>query len=199
MSSKTLSIALFALIVLGLSTNVLLYLQVQQIQEKRNFLEPKLAELQADLTNVTSQLSETRRSVSKTVHVRTLSWGRQLISAGEKIEGYVGSWIIEKAVKIVHIEVWMGNPYDVLWEGDTFVSLDNTIDLWSPPPDTVLVHYQFDSHEKSPVPHQKSFDLRPGFYIDAGETLYVYRLFNNFDVKATNASDGWVMLYYTWE
>lgn len=172
--SKTVSIALFALVVLSLSTNVLLYLQVQQ-------------------------LSRIQTSASKTIHVRTLSWGTQPIPAGEKIEGYVSNWTVEKAVKIVYIEVWMGNPYDVLWEGDTFVTLDNTIDLWSPPPDSVLVHYQLDSHDKSPVPHQKSFNLRPGFHIDAGETLYAYRLFNNFDEKATNASDGWVMFYYTLE
>ena len=93
----------------------------------------------------------------------------------------------------------MGNPYDVLWEGDTIVTLDRTIDPWNPPPDTELIHYQFDSHDKSSVPHQKSFNLSPGFCIDAGETLYVFRLFNSFDEKDTISGDGWVMFYYTLE
>jgi len=61
------------------------------------------------------------------------------------------------------------------------------------------IYDQFDSHDKSPVPHQRSFVLPYGFLIDAGETLYIYRLFDNFDEKPTNSSDGWVMLYYTTE
>ena len=134
----------------------------------------------------------------KTIHTSTLKWDPTTISK-IPVEGYVRNWTTTKAIRILQVDVWMGNPYNITWEGDTFVSLNNTADLWDPPADTVLVHYQFDSHAPSALPHQRSFDLQPGFRVDAGETLYVYRLFNNFDEKDTTAGDGWVMLYYTLE
>ena len=196
---RILDIALTVLVVLSLGTNILLYLQVQSIREERNFLGTKLADLEADIANLTVQLWETQRSASKTIHTRKLVWGRQNIPARTIVEGYVADWTVEEAVRIEYIEVWMGNPYDILWEGDTIVTVNNTIDPWNPPPDTELVHYQFDSHYKSSVPHQKSFDLKSGFHIDAGKTVYVYRLFNHFDEKETESGDGWVMFYYTLE
>lgn len=67
-------------------------------------------------------------------------------------------------------------------EGDVIATVNNTVNLENPPEDTVFVHLQSDSHEKSSVPHQRSFDLESGFHVDAGETVYVFRLFNNFDM-----------------
>lgn len=170
-SLRVLGIGLFAVAVLNLSTVVLLYLHVQ--------------------------------SVPRTIHIRTVDWEKQSIPARTRIEGYVANWTLEKDVEILRIAVWMGKPYnpargrDLLWEGDTFVTLSNTIDPWSPPTDMVLSHYQFDSHAPSPLPHIMQFDLpNPGFHIDAGRTLYVFRLFNNFDEDETAAGDGWVMFYY---
>lgn len=190
---KTLNVALIALVILGLAANVLLYMQVQSVQDERVFLDLRLSEIQARIDDLALRL------VPKTIHVRTISWDRQPIPFNSTIQGYVGSWTAEEALRIVHVEVWMGNPFDVLWEGDVFVMVNNTVNPWNPPPDTVLIHYQFDSHARSPLPHQKSFDLGQGFRIDRGETVYVYRLFNNFDENDTVAGDGWVMLYYTLE
>jgi len=43
------------------------------------------------------------------------------------------------------------------------------------------------------------FDLAPGFHVDPGVTLYIYRLFSNFDQKDTDSGDGWITLHYTTE
>ena len=175
---KALSIVLLALVLLSMGTNVMLYLQ---------------------LSNIAQQIAQIQASIPETIHTRKITWKRQLILAGTRIEGYVANWTLEEPVRIVRIIVWMGNPYYILWEGDTIVILDNTVDVWNPPPDTVLAHYQFDSHARSPLPHMMSFDLAPGFRVDAGETLYTYRLFNNFDKEDTYSGDGWIMLHYTTE
>ena len=41
------------------------------------------------------------------------------------------------------------------------------------------------------------FDLTPSFHVDAGETLYIYKLFNNFDEKNTDSGDDWITLLHT--
>ncbi len=184
---------------LSLSANIMLYLQIKLIQEERGFLATRLSEILAEMDNLKLWLSQIEPFPSRDLHVRTIAWDKQLIGPNSMVEGYVANWTMDEQVRIVGIEIWMGNPYDILWEGDTFVMLNNTVGPWNPPPDTVLAHYQFDSHDKSPVPHQKTFPFPHGFHIDEDETLYIYRLFHNFDEKPTNSSDGWVMLYYTRE
>ena len=196
---KALSVALFALVLLSLSTNVMLYLQIKLIEEEKDDLSVRLSEIEAEVNDIEFWLSQIQAFVSRDLHVRTIAWDKQDIPAGKKIEGYVANWTVDEQVRIVGIEIWMGNPYDILWEGDTFVMLNNTVNPWNPPPDTVLAHYQFDSHDKSPVPHQRSFGLPYGFLIDAGETLFIYRLFNNFDEEDTYSGDGWIILHYTTE
>jgi hypothetical protein len=58
------------------------------------------------------------------------------------------------------------------------------------------MHYQFDSHAKSPIPHQLTEDLRPGFPVDKDETIYVHRVFHNIDDEDTVAGDGYIIIYY---
>ena len=134
------------------------------------------------------------------IHILTVTWGTrpyELIESGEVLKGYMWNWTTASPIRILQVEVWMGNPYNITWEGDVIVTLNNSVDLWYPPiEDAVLVHYQFDSHDSSPIPHFRSFDLRPGFIVPAGETLHIYRLFNNFDEKNVYAGDGWVVFYY---
>ncbi len=162
-------------------------------------LKRGLDDLQAEIDQVNLRLVQVLTLSNKTVHTVTLHWDLQPIQSNSRVEGYVKNWTVPEAISILQIDVWMGNPYNLTWEGDVFVTLNTSIDPWNPPIDTVLVHYQFDSHASSPIPHQLSFDLRPGFPIDFGTTLHVYRLFNNFDEKDTEAGDGWVRLYYTTE
>lgn len=117
--------------------------------------------------------------------------------ARARIEKYTAEWFAGKPISVLRLEIWVGNPYDVLWEGDVIVLMSNKKDPWNPPPDLLLAHYQFDSHGGSSIPHQKSFNLEPGFHTDEGETVYIYRLFNSFDEEDTEAGDGWVVFYYT--
>ena len=94
----------------------------------------------------------------------------------------------------MQIAAWMGNPYGVLWEGDIHVTLNNSDpELKS----KLLMHYQFDSHAGSPIPHQRSDDLRPGYLVNKGETIYAHRLFHNLDDEDTESGDGWIIIYYT--
>lgn len=197
--STIVNIALISLVVLSLSTNVLLYLQLQRLQDRNTALETRLDSLQAEMSNLNSKLSQIQESANKTVHTKTLRWLPQHIDNNSRVEGYIKEWTTNETIRILQVDVWMGNPYNITWEGDVFVTLNNSIDPWDPPTDAVIVHYQFDSHASSPIPHLLSFDIRPGFLVDSGKTLYIYRLFHNFDEKGDNAGDGWVRFYYTIE
>jgi len=100
-------------------------------------------------------------------------------------------------VLITAVQVWMGNPLGVLWEGDVRVVLNDVGDFHSP--DQVIVHYQFDKHAESPVPHQVWFQIgseNSGFRVRAGETLWIWRAFVNLSDDATSAGDGHVIIYY---
>ena len=132
----------------------------------------------------------------QSIHTYTLTWPLQLIQPGEWVAGYVLNWTTPDSIRILQVDVWLGKPYDILWEGDAFLLTAEIPDPWHPQVDEVIVHYQFDSHAPSPLTHFRVIDLRPGFHVEEGETLYVYRLFNSFDDKPTNSGDGWIRLYY---
>lgn len=167
-------------------------------------LHPQIQGLEAELNAANSRFE------GQTIHTFTLYWGLEHIPPGSCLGGYVHNWTVPEAIRILQVEVWMGNPFDIKWEGDVIVALNNAVEpsmniggipaprhLWHPTsPDEVLIHYQFDSHAPSPLPHLLPFDLRPGFHVDSGETLHVYRLFNSFDEKETYSGDGWVVFYY---
>jgi hypothetical protein len=94
----------------------------------------------------------------------------------------------------------MGNPDNVVWEGDTFVTIGKPNDPWNSSSYTdaiqLLVHYQFDSHAASPIPHQLMFDLTPGFKVISGQTINVYRLFVNTELYTVYAGDAQIIIYY---
>jgi hypothetical protein len=94
----------------------------------------------------------------------------------------------------------MGNPVNVTWEGDTYVTVGKPSNLTdsSSYNDTIqlLVHYQFDSHAPSPIPHQLMFDLTPGFKVASGQTINVWRAFVNTEGKPVTGGNVQVIIYY---
>jgi len=131
------------------------------------------------------------------VHTVVLSWAPMDIAAGSNESGYAASWKPHSDVLISAVQVWMGNPYGILWEGDVYVTLNDQGDLKSP--DQVIVHYQLDKHAESSVPHQEWFQIgddNSGFKVKAGETVWAWFLFNNFSDRPTKAGDGEVIIYY---
>jgi len=113
---------------------------------------------------------------------------------------WIMNWTPTTDVRIIRIQVWMGNPSNVTWEGDTFVTIGQPSDPWnsSSYTDTIqlLVHYQFDSHAPSPIPHQVMFDLTPGFKVTLGQTINVWRAFVNTEPYNVTAGDVQVIIYY---
>jgi hypothetical protein len=122
------------------------------------------------------------------------------ISANSRVEDWILEWTPKTDVRIIRIQVWMGNPVNVTWEGDTFVTIGKPSDPWNSSSyiDSIqlLVHYQFDSHAPSPIPHQLMFDLTPGFKVACGQTVNVYRLFVNIEYRTVTAGDVQVIIYY---
>ena len=131
------------------------------------------------------------------VHTVILNWPTREIPAHSVSSNYVVSWTPDVDVSIVGVQVWMGNPYGILWEGDVYVTLNDKGDFQSP--DQVIVHYQFDKHAESSVPHQLWFHVghgENGFHVHTGQTVWVWFAFNNFSDKSAMAGDGQVIIYY---
>ena len=133
------------------------------------------------------------------LHTYTIRCNLTYIQSGECIAGYVTYWTVPQTIRVLQADVWMGNPYDIKWEGDIFLTTRGDINPWYPSEDEVIIHYQFDSHAPSPLTHFRMFNLRPGFVVEGGHSLFMYRLFNSFDEKPTNSGDGWIRLYYLYE
>ena len=127
------------------------------------------------------------------LHSQVIRWNPTNIAPGIRVGDFVGEWTPTRNVRVIRIQVWMGNPNGVTWEGDTFV-VKNRTNLTAP--DSLLAHYQFDKHAESPVPHQLTFDLEPGIRVAKGEKLSIWRLFVNTSPQDTTAGDGEVIIYY---
>ena len=134
------------------------------------------------------------------IHSQLLGYPPTNITANSRVEDWILNWTATTDVRIVKIQVWMGNPDNVVWEGDTFVTIGKPSDPWNSSSYTnaiqLLVHYQFDSHAPSPIPHQLMFDLTPGFKVASGQTVNVYRLFVNTELYTVYAGDVQVIIYY---
>jgi len=136
--------------------------------------------------------------VSSVVHVLVLNWPAGEVAANTVISGYVANWIWTMDVRITAVQVWMGNPFGTLWEGDVYVTLNNR-GIFNNSTDQVIVHYQLDKHAGSSAPHQLMFQLgsdRSGFLVKAGQTIWIWRAFNNISDHLTTAGDGQVIIYY---
>jgi hypothetical protein len=134
------------------------------------------------------------------VHSQLLAYPPIDISADDRNESWILEWTPKTDIRIIRIQVWMGNPANVMWEGDTFVTIGKPSNPWNSSSYTdsiqLLVHYQFDSHAQSPIPHQLIFDLTPGFKVVSGQTVNVYRLFVNMESRTVTAGDVQVIIYY---
>ena len=134
------------------------------------------------------------------IHSQLLGYPPTNITANSSISGWILDWTPTTDVRILRIQIWMGNPSNVTWEGDTFVTIGKPSDPWisSSYTDAVqlIVHYQFDSHAPSPIPHQLMFDLTPGFKVTSGQTINIYRLFVNIESRPVTAGDVQVIIYY---
>ena len=135
-----------------------------------------------------------RSQYANYLHSAVVNSGLEDIGAGEVLSGYVGNWTAPRAVRVMRVQVWMGNPYGVTWEGDVHVTKNASGSFWQG--DSLLAHYQFDKHAESPVPHQLMFDLSPGYRLLSGESIYVWRAFHNTSPGATKAGDAQVIIYY---
>jgi hypothetical protein len=97
------------------------------------------------------------------------------------------------------IQVWMGNPSGTFWEGDVYVTL-NDRGIFNNSTDQVIVHYQLDKHAESSTPHQLLFQIGSdhiGYLVKAGQTIWIWRAFNNISDQTAFAGDGQVIIYYT--
>ena len=164
------AICIILVLVASISLNLWLYIQVEQ-------LKIEVAALKSP----------------ERLDTYTLHWETQSIPAKTKVSDFVREWTPHKPIEVMQICVWMGNPYGILWEGDIYVTL-NASDLEAPRQH--IFHYQFDSHAPSPIPHIYTVDLRPGFFVNEDQTIYVYRVFNNFDDEDTASGDGWIIIYF---
>ncbi len=134
------------------------------------------------------------------IHSQLLGYPTTPIPPIGKAEGWILNWTPKIDIRIIRIQVWMGNPDNVVWEGDTFVTIGKPSGPWDSNSYNstiqLLVHYQFDSHAPSPIPHQLMFDLTPGFKVASGQTINIYRLFVNTENFTVNAGDVQVIIYY---
>jgi hypothetical protein len=134
------------------------------------------------------------------IHSQLLEIPPTNINASSSVGDWILNWTPTTNLRIIRIQVWMGNPSNVTWEGDTFVTIGKPSDPWNSSSYTdsvqLLVHYQFDSHAPSPIPHQLMFDLTPGFKVASGQTINVYRLFHNIESRPVSSGDVQVIIYY---
>ena len=142
-------------------------------------------------------ISRPARLELRDVHSVVLKWPPRPIPAHNVSSGYVASWKSGGDVWITAVEVWMGNPSGIFWEGDVYVSLNDIGDFTSV--DQVVVHYQLDKHAETSIPHQEFFPLGGqayGFHVKPEDSLWVWFAFNNLSDQLTVAGDGYVIIYF---
>jgi hypothetical protein len=134
------------------------------------------------------------------IHSQLLGYPPTNIPANSSVGDWILDWTPTTDIRIIRIQVWMGNPSNVTWEGDTYITIGKPSDPSNSSSYTdaiqLLVHYQFDSHAPSPIPHQVMFDLTPGFKVASGQTINVYRAFVNTESRTVTSGDVQVIIYY---
>jgi len=135
---------------------------------------------------------------SSVIHTLVMNWPPGEVAANAVISGYVANWTWPMDVRIVAVNVWMGNPSGILWEGGVYVTINN-IGIFNNSTDQVIVHYQLDKHAESSTPHQLMFQIgsdTSGFLVKAGQTIWVWRDFRNISDEPVFSGDGQVIIYY---
>lgn len=176
--------------------------QITQLNSDISNLQNQVASQNSTINQLTSNLTTLQKQVASEpyIHSQLLQNIPTIIANNSVLSGWILNWTSTKDVRIIRIEVWMGNPDNVVWEGDTYVTIGkpSSPSNSSSYNDTIqlLVHYQFDSHAASPIPHQLMFDLTPGFKVASGQTINVWRAFVNTEPYPVIASDVQVIIYY---
>jgi cell division protein FtsL len=159
--------------------------------------------LQGQVTNLQNQVNNFTKILNQTkpyIYSQLLHYPTTNIPAHTGTSGWVLNWTPTMDIRVIRIQVWMGNPSNITWEGDTFVTIGKPANPWNSISynNTIqlLVHYQFDSHAQSNAPTEIMFDLTPGFKVASGQTIYVFRLFNNISSTQTASGDVEVIIYY---
>jgi len=196
MVSRSVAIALGIICIILIAGMVEIWLLISSLNSQVSQLSINVKNLQNQVDNLTSILNLDEPYA----HSQLLAYPTVNIDANNSTSGWILDWTPTTEIRIIRIQVWMGNPTNVTWEGDTYV----TIGKPSSPANSssytdsiqLLVHYQFDSHAPSPIPHQLMFDLTPGFKVASGQTINVYRLFVNTESYNVTAGDVQVIIYY---
>ena len=86
------------------------------------------------------------------IHSQLLRYPTTTILGNSRVEDWILNWTLDRDIRVLRIQIWMGNPSGVEWEGDVFVTLGKPNDPWNPDTDQLLAHLQFDSHAPTPTP-----------------------------------------------
>jgi cell division protein FtsL len=174
--------------------------QISQLNTQISTLNSTISSLNSQISQLNATLLNLLNQSEPYIHSQLLGYPPTNITANSRVEDWILNWTPTTDIRIIRIQVWMGNPDNVVWEGDTFVTIGKPSDPWNSSSYTdalqLLVHYQFDSHAPSPIPHQLMFDLTPGFKVASGQTVNVYRLFVNTELYTVYAGDVQVIIYY---
>jgi len=196
MVSRNVAIALGIICIILIAGMVEIWLLISSLNSQVSQLSINVKNLQNQVDNLTSILNLDEPYA----HSQLLAYPTVNIDANNSTSGWILDWTPTTDIRIIRIQVWMGNPTNVTWEGDTYVTIGKPSDPWNSSSYTdaiqILVHYQFDSHAPSPIPHQVMFDLTPGFKVASGQTINVYRLFVNTESYNVTAGDVQVIIYY---
>ena len=176
-----------------------------QKNQLQTWLGGNITSLNSSITSLKSQISSLNSTITSLqtepyVYSQLLRCLPTNISAYSSVGGWVMNWTPTTNVRVIRIQVWMGNPANVTWEGDTYVTIGKPSDPSNPNSynNTIqlLVHYAFDSHAPSNAPTQLMFDLTPGFQVASGQTIYVARYFVNIEPHWVESGDVQVIIYY---
>jgi len=181
--------------------------QISSIDSQISQLNTQISVLNSTISSLNFQISQLNATVLNLlnqsepyIHSQLLQNIPTIITNNSVLSGWILNWTPTTDVRIIRIEVWMGNPDNVVWEGDTYVTIGkpSSPSNSSSYNDTIqlLVHYQFDSHAASPIPHQLMFDLTPGFKVASGQAINVWRAFVNTEPYPVIAGDVQVIIYY---
>jgi outer membrane murein-binding lipoprotein Lpp len=202
---RTVAIALgiICIVLVGALVGIFTY-YLPKLNNTISSISCQISQLNSNVTNLQSQVNNLTRIVNQTepyIHSQLLHYPPVNISALSSVGGWILNWTPPTDIRVIRIQVWMGNPINVTWEGDTYITIGGEPSDPSNPSTynnvtQLLVHYQFDSHAPSPIPHQLMFDLTPGFKVASGQTINVYRDFVNIEPYTVYSGDVQVIIYY---
>jgi hypothetical protein len=201
--SYAIALGIICIVLVGALVGIFAY-YLPKLNNTISSISCQICQLNSNVTNLQSQVNNLTRIVNQTepyVHSQLLRNYPQNIAANSSIGGWILNWTPTTNIRVIRIQVWMGNPVNVTWEGDTYITISGEPSDPSNPSTynnvtQLLVHYQFDSHAQSNAPTEMMFDLTPGFEVASGQTIYIYRDFVNFEPHNVSGGDVQIIIYY---